>query len=33
VNILDELGFEPGAFYIFDRGYLDFARRYRIQRR
>ena len=26
VNILDELGFEPGAFYIFDRGYLDFAR-------
>ena len=32
VNILDELGFEPGAFYIFDRGYLDFARLQRIQR-
>lgn len=31
VNILDELGFEPGAFYIFDRGYLDFARLHRIQ--
>jgi transposase len=32
VNILDELGFEPGAFYIVDRGYLDFARLHRIQR-
>jgi len=30
VNILDELGFEPGAFYIFDRGYLDFARLHHI---
>jgi hypothetical protein len=26
VNILDELLFEPGAFYIMDRGYLDFER-------
>src|SRR4030043_1742926 len=26
VTILDQLTFEPGAFYIFDRGYLDFAR-------
>ena len=26
VNILDELIVEPGAFYITDRGYLDFAR-------
>jgi hypothetical protein len=26
VTILDQLIFEPGAFYIFDRGYLDFAR-------
>jgi hypothetical protein len=26
VNILDELDFEPGAFYIMDRGYVDFAR-------
>jgi len=30
VNILDQLSFEPGAFYIFDRGYLDFARLYAI---
>jgi len=30
VNILDELLFEAGAIYIFDRGYLDFARLYRI---
>ena len=26
VNILDQLIFEAGAFYIMDRGYLDFAR-------
>jgi hypothetical protein len=26
VNILDQLVFEPGAFYIVDRAYLDFAR-------
>jgi len=32
VNILDELGFEPGAFYIFDRGYLDLARLHCIHR-
>jgi hypothetical protein len=30
VNILDELTFEPGSFYIADRGYLDFARLYRL---
>ena len=30
VNILDQLAFEPGAFYIMDRGYLDFARLYRL---
>ena len=30
VNILDELIPEPGSFYIMDRGYLDFARLYRI---
>jgi hypothetical protein len=23
---LDQLGFEPGAFYVIDRGYLDFQR-------
>ena len=28
VNTLDELEFEPGAFYLLDRGYLDFARLY-----
>ena len=28
VNFLDELLIEPGAFYIMDRGYIDFARLY-----
>jgi hypothetical protein len=28
VNVLDQLLPEPGAFYVFDRGYLDFARLY-----
>lgn len=26
VNVLDMLGFEAGAFYVMDRGYVDFAR-------
>jgi hypothetical protein len=26
VNVLDELTLEPGAFYIMDRGYIDFQR-------
>jgi hypothetical protein len=26
VNILDQLPVEPGAYYLLDRGYLDFAR-------
>ena len=26
VTILDQIAVEPGAIYIFDRGYLDFAR-------
>jgi hypothetical protein len=30
VHILDQLIFEPGAFYIIDRGYLDFSRLYAI---
>ena len=30
VNILDELIPEPGSFYLMDRGYIDFARLYRI---
>jgi len=29
VNILDHLAPEPGAFYVMDRGYLDFERLYR----
>ena len=29
VNILDQLLPEPGAFYIMDRGFLDFERLYR----
>ena len=32
VNILDDLVFEPGAFYGIDRGYLDFARLRKIDR-
>ncbi len=28
VNVLDMLKFEPGAFYVMDRGYVDFARLY-----
>jgi transposase len=28
VNALDDLVLEPGAFYIMDRGYVDFARLY-----
>ncbi|EQD26793.1 transposase IS4 family protein [mine drainage metagenome] len=28
VNVLDMLAFEPGAFYVMDRGYVDFARLY-----
>ena len=30
VNILDDLVMEPGAYYLMDRGYLDFARLYRL---
>jgi hypothetical protein len=30
VNILDELRFEPGAFYIMDRAYLDYSRLHRL---
>lgn len=31
VNVLDLLVAEPGAFYVMDRGYLDFKRLYRLQ--
>ena len=30
VNLLDQLVLEPGAIYLFDRGYLDFARLFRL---
>lgn len=30
VNILDQLSFEAGAFYVMDRGYLDFARLFKL---
>lgn len=32
VTILDDLLIEPGAIYIMDRGYLDFARLHRVHR-
>jgi hypothetical protein len=30
VTLLDALVFEPGAFYVFDRGYTDFGRLFRL---
>jgi hypothetical protein len=32
VNAMDEITYEPGSFYIFDRGYLDFERLYCIHK-
>ena len=32
VNVLDMLVFEPGAFYVMDRAYVDFARLYAMNR-
>lgn len=32
VRILDDLPLEPGAFYVLDRAYLDFARLYTLHR-
>jgi hypothetical protein len=32
VNVLDELPIEPGAFYVMDKAYLDFARLFRLHR-
>ena len=29
VGVLDELVLEPGAFYVMDRGYVDFERLFR----
>lgn len=31
VNALDHLPIEPGAFYVMDRGYVDFQRLYRFE--
>ncbi len=31
VNVMDDLLIEPGAFYLMDRGYLDFSRLFVIQ--
>jgi DDE family transposase/uncharacterized protein DUF4372 len=33
ISTLDQLGFLPGAFYVLDRGYVDFERLRRIDRR
>jgi hypothetical protein len=33
VNVLDMLTFEAGAFYVMDRGYLDFGRLYALHQR
>jgi transposase len=32
VNVLDELLIEAGAFYVMDKGYLDFTRLFRLHR-
>jgi len=32
VQLLDRIPWQPGALYVLDRGYLDFARLFRIQR-
>ncbi len=31
VRAMDEISYEPGSYYIFDRGYNDFNRLYRIE--
>jgi IS4 transposase len=31
VTVLDQLPLEPGAYYVMDRGYVDFKRLYRFQ--
>lgn len=30
VNFLDDIVYEPGAYYVMDKGYLDYARWYKI---
>jgi Domain of unknown function (DUF4372)/Transposase DDE domain len=33
VNVMDILVYEPGSFYVFDRGYVDFSRLYNIHKK
>jgi hypothetical protein len=33
VNVMDILVYEPGSFYVFDRGYVDFSRLYIIHQK
>lgn len=30
INAMDSINYEPGSYYIFDRGYMDFERLYQI---
>ena len=32
LSVFDQLLFEPGSFYVMDRGFIDFARLYRLHR-
>ncbi len=32
VNVLDQIAFEAGSFYVMDRGFLDFGRLHRLHR-
>jgi hypothetical protein len=32
VSMMDQIAYQPGAFYVMDRGYLDFSRLHRIHR-
>ena len=32
LHILDQIAFQPGAYYVMDRGYLDFLRFHRLHR-
>ncbi len=32
MNILDQIAFEAGSFYVMDRGYIDFARLHALHR-
>jgi Domain of unknown function (DUF4372)/Transposase DDE domain len=33
INVMDILVYEPGSFYVFDRGYVDFSRLYNIHQK